>query len=522
MQSDGNKVVTIPVVTEDRQDDPTTPQQTHADIPVVKNSDGESVLTVSVPTGVGMSVDGKGTTLSKDDAMAELIRRIEQKTPTGSIIQEEMKGNGFTFLNTLPANEKLIVQTVVPTVAANTTIAPSQPLIVSGSNRASDGKQAVVIDVSQLPKGTVIQVENIDFIAIVGEVRAIGGSGQNVAVGDNLNQFIVLGADNDSIYGGGGQDTVGSLGGDDQTFGEAGEDTVYGGAGNDTLTGGTGNDRLNGGFGNDTAIQSGARSDYTISVDGHTVVLTHKTSGEVDRLLDVERVKFDSGDNLTIRYGEVFTAEYDPNVRNVTANRQFTGGEGNEMGYLPMGLALYVDGSKGHDVLQLLGKRSDYALERNGNALEITRYSDGAMFDLNNAETLAFDSQEVVILARDRVEGILARMVQVYLNRDATAAEWKLGTKAVADYYAGLLQPQEVFDWFNARNTALAKMDNATYVQTLYQNAYGRQATTAELTPLVNKLEKQLITRDWLAVDIAASSEAITAIGTVMQFDGWV
>ena len=49
-----------------------------------------------------------------------------------------------------------------------------------------------------------------------------------------------------------------------------------------------------------------------------------------------------------------------------------------------------------------------------------------------------------------------------------------------------------------------------------------RQATTAELTPLVNKLEQQLITRDWLAVDIAASSEAITAIGTVMQFDGWV
>ncbi|WP_460431406.1 DUF4214 domain-containing protein, partial [Aquaspirillum soli] len=448
--------------------------------------------------------------------------RIEQKTPTGSSIQEEMKGNGFTFLNALPANEKLIVQTVVPTVPANTTTAPTQPLILTGSSRNGDGKQAVVIDVSQLPKGTVIQVENIDFIAIVGEVRAIGGSGQNVAVGDNLNQFIVLGADNDSIYGGGGQDTVGSLGGDDQTFGEAGDDTVYGGAGNDTLTGGIGNDRLNGGFGNDTAIQSGARGDYTISVDGHTVVLTHKTTGEIDRLLDVELVKFDSGDNLTIRYGEVFTAEYDPNVLNVTANRYFVGHANAEEGYLPMGLALFIDGKQGHDVLHLLGKRSDYALERNGNHLEITRYSDGAMFDLNNAETLAFDSQEVVILARDRVEGILARMVQVYLNRDATAAEWKLGTKAVADYYAGFLQPQEVFDWFNARNTALAKMDNATYVQTLYQNAYGRQATTAELTPLVNKLEKQLITRDWLAVDIAASNEAITAIGTVMQFDGWV
>ena len=41
------------------------------------------------------------------------------------------------------------------------------------------------------------------------------------------------------------------------------------------------------------------------------------------------------------------------------------------------------------------------------------------------------------------------------------------------------------------------------------------------MEPMEKNVEKQLIIRDWLAVDIAASS-AITAIGTVMQFDGWV
>ncbi|WP_460431357.1 calcium-binding protein, partial [Aquaspirillum soli] len=377
VQTDGTRVVSIPVVTDEREDDPTTPQQTHADIPVVKNAAGESILTVSVPTGVGMTVEGKAEPQSKTDALAELLRRIEQKN-TGNNNQQEMKDNGNSFLNLLQNDEKLIVKSITPTVPANTNQAPAAPIIINGSDKAGDGKQAVVIDVSQLPKGTVIQVHNIDFIAIVGEVRAVGGKGQNVAVGDNLNQFIVLGADDDTISGGGGVDTVGSLGGNDIINGDTGDDIVYGGAGNDSLTGGVGNDRLNGGFGNDTAIQSGARSDYTISVDGHTVVLTHKTSGEIDRLLDVELVKFDSGDNLTIRYGEVFTAEYDPNVLNMTANRQFTGGDGNEMGYLPLGLALNVDGGKGHDVLKLTTTRADYAMERNGNALEITRYTDGA------------------------------------------------------------------------------------------------------------------------------------------------
>ncbi|WP_022653083.1 DUF4214 domain-containing protein, partial [Aquaspirillum serpens] len=217
-----------------------------------------------------------------------------------------------------------------------------------------------------------------------------------------------------------------------------------------------------------------------------------------------------------------FTAEYDPNVLNVTANRQFTGSEGDEMGYLPMGLALNVDGGKGHDVLKLTTTRADYALERNGNALEITRLNDGAMLSLQNAESIAFDNGDILHLTHNGVEATLARLFQTFLNRDASVSEWQLGKQAATDYQAGRLSADVVFAWFQAHNSSLAKMDNTTYVQTLYQNTYGRQANTTELNGHLAELQNNTLDRNGLAVKLAASSEAITAIGTVMQFDGWV
>ncbi|MDP4079030.1 calcium-binding protein, partial [Acidovorax sp. A1169] len=156
----------------------------------------------------------------------------------------------------------------------------------------ADGKQAVILDARALPSGTVIRVDNIEFIAVVGNVRLIGGAGQNAASGDSGAQWIVLGPDDDIIHGGGGNDTVGSEGGDDQVFGDAGDDIVFGGAGNDLLSGGTGSDRLNGGTGFDVAIQEGQKTDYTVTLEGAGIKLTHTATGVSDWLVDVEQVRF--------------------------------------------------------------------------------------------------------------------------------------------------------------------------------------------------------------------------------------
>ncbi len=161
----------------------------------------------------------------------------------------------------------------------------------------------LVIDARQLPAGTAIQLDNVAFALVVGAARIVGGSGQNFVAGDDQNQFIVLGSDDDTLFGGDGNDTVGSLGGNDQVSGVAGNDIIYGGADNDALSGDSGNDQLNGGLGFDSAIQAGKLSDYRVDVHGNTVTLT-QANGEADTLTDVELVRFASGPSLAIAYSE--------------------------------------------------------------------------------------------------------------------------------------------------------------------------------------------------------------------------
>ncbi|WP_348943784.1 putative Ig domain-containing protein [Chitinibacter sp. FCG-7] len=515
-QSDGSKVITIPVIPDKR---PGTPSS-HVEIPLFKNGNGQPVLELGLPAGFGLIISGQPAVQNPAAADRTLSDAITRALSDDPLTREQIVSELKTFLSGLPTDERLLIQSITPTLPAGAGV-PALPLIITGSNRPEDGQQALVIDVSKLPKGTVILVNDIEFLTVIGEVRAIGGAGQNTAVGDGQTQFMVLGADDDLIHGGAGNDTVGSLGGNDQIHGEAGHDVVYGGAGDDTISGGSGNDHLNGGLGQDTALMSGGRNDYTISTEGNTVVLTHKL-GEIERLIDVELIKFTSGNDLQVSYGEVHTAEENPDILKISTSTRFVGSSANEQGYLAMGLGLTIDGNAGHDVLQLQGQASDYHLGKNGNALEITRYSDGAMFSLQNAEMLAFDSQQTVVLARNGIEATLARLVQVYLNRDASMTEWQEGTQAVAAYQAGSMTAEKIFAWFHSQNPGLAALGNAAYVQTLYQNTLGRAATQGEQNAHVQQLEQQTLNRDWLAVEIANSAEAIKTIGSVVQFEGWL
>ncbi|MDR6153050.1 putative repeat protein (TIGR02059 family) [Acidovorax delafieldii] len=289
----GSTIITVPVVLPTRPDTEGTPTPL-ADIPILKASDGHSIVSVSVPTGVGLQAEGLTTTTTGSAALAELGLRIERIAGNNP----ELTNAGQVFYATLNPDEPLSVQIIKPTIGAG--YDGTQPLVINGSSNPADGKQAVILDARSMPSGTVIQVDNIEFIAVVGNVRLIGGAGQNSASGDSGAQWIVLGPDNDTIHGGGGNDVVGSEVGDDQVYGDAGDDIVFGGAGNDILSGGTGSDRMNGGTGFDVAIQEGARSDYTVTLDGAGVKLTNTATGVSDRLVDVEQVRFATGPSLTV------------------------------------------------------------------------------------------------------------------------------------------------------------------------------------------------------------------------------
>jgi hypothetical protein len=464
------------------------------------------------------------------------------------------------------------VQAITPSV--NNNLSQDIPIIINGF-RDVDDRQMLMIDARNLPEGGTIQLENIAFAAIIGNVQITGGSGQNYIVGDDHNQNIVLGADDDILSGGGGNDTVGSLSGNDRISGDAGDDIVFGGTASDTLNGGAGNDWLNGGLGFDSALQEGQLSDYRIATHGNAVTLTNG-NGEIDTFTDVELIRFATGPSLSIAYsnaeaiahhlvktwlgrdltvaegeaiqnwtdatsddilaafhnlqeaaalqdktGDELLADLatNPNLIQVNADREVvTNGNHDDQGYLPLGLALNADGGEGYDVLRMTGDREDVHLEFVNDRLELTRLSDGAMLSLKNAEMIAFDSGESVVIAHNPVESILARLVHTFFNRDTTPEEWQSGLEALD----AQVNHDTILDWFQ-QHAGLQDLSNTDYIETIYSQTLGRAATDSELDQQLSRLDNNQINREWLAVEIAQSSEAAAhLVGSVMLQEGWV
>ncbi|SER24504.1 protein of unknown function [Nitrosomonas sp. Nm51] len=569
-EADGSRILTIPVIDNARTEDPNTFSDAHADIPVLTDDSGNPTLSVSLPTGVGLTANGRSAPMSTQNAIGDLVQRIERETLSDNDALSQMTIHGQNFITSLSQADRVSVQTL--TLTAGSSQNPGLPVIINGSNLPGGGKQALIINTADMPSGTIIQLDNVAFAAIIGAARVINGAGANFAAGDMQDQYIVLGTEDDILFGGGGNDTVGSLGGDDQTTGDAGDDTVFGGAGNDNLSGGTGNDALNGGWGFDTAAQAGQLSDYQLRINGNHITFTDR-NGNVDTLTDIELIRFESGASVAIAYssneavahhlvktwlGRDLTPEEgnaiqnwagtdagliveaflrlpeaadfrhmtteellaglnnNPDIIQLDTDRSIIGDDSNNQGYLPLGLALNADGSGGYDVLRMQDARNDVHIELvDDDALEITRLEDGAMLSLTNAEMIAFDSGENILLAHNQVEGILGRLFQTFFDRDATIEEWQLGHEALVNG----VNPNVILNWFQ-NHADLSTLDDADYIRALYSQTLGRTATETEFSQQLSRLDNDEITREWLAVDIADSDEAITTIGNVLLVDG--
>ncbi|SNX59129.1 protein of unknown function [Nitrosomonas ureae] len=571
-QADGTVITTLLPITGTREDDPSSLLNDRADIPLITGTSGNTLLTISLPTGVGVNAQGLPQEMNLTNARSDLIQRIAQQAGLDST-DERVVNPVENFLSTLNSETTLGIRTVTPTINSNQ--APELPIIITGTENTGDLRQALIIDASNLPPGSILQLMNVAFAFIVGAVNITGGAGENYVVGDDHNQYIVLGADNDVLFGSGGDDTIGSLSGDDQTSGDTGNDIVFGGSGNDRLSGGSGNDRLNGGLGFDTAVLEGGLSDYRIEINNDNVMLTQLSNEETDTLTDIELLQFATGSSAVIAYSEneavahhlartwlkrdltavegnavqnwenatpdeILTAFYNlpedielhdktsdellaglntnPSIIRLDAIRNFTGSDENDLGYLPLGLSINANGGAGHDALQFPGTRENVHVEFSGDWLELTQLSDGAMLNLKNAEMIAFDNGESVVIAHNATEGILGRLFHGFFDRDATMAEWQLGREALQDQ----IDPDTILDWFQQR-ADLDALTDADYVQTIYSRTLDRSATDDELSLQMSRLANGQIERKWLAVEIAQGSEAAThLIGSVMLQEGWI
>nr|WP_286209090.1 Ig-like domain-containing protein [Azospirillum sp. A1-3] len=245
-----SRTITIPVVTASRVE--TVGNNSVADIPLVTATTGQALLTAQVPVGVGLQVSGQTAPKAAGNSLSDLITEIQTRTTAGSTDQTNLTGGGSSFLSALPTTTPLLVQTVVPTVASGST-ASNQRLVISATptTAANPTMTALVIDTRNLPAGSEIELEDVDFAAVIGAAHITGGNGSQHVFGDSANQTIVLGADDDTLHGGGGDDFIGSKTGNDVLYGDDGNDTVKGGEDNDMLYGGGDNDLVVGNTGQD-------------------------------------------------------------------------------------------------------------------------------------------------------------------------------------------------------------------------------------------------------------------------------
>lgn len=311
------RTVTVPTITNVRNEDQSTSHANLADIPlgIVANALGVgSTLTVSLPIGIGFEASGPAELLGGSMAMTDLIGRIDDHTAVGDPVRTAMEAQAREFLAGQGAGEleqhgtirlsgagagdnTWLLVTGDTTVQGGTLpmggmLAGASPLPSSSSSSSSssavsaaaapvNAEIALVIDARSL-SGAGIELDNVDFAAIIGGARVQGGAGKNFVIGDDAAQHITLtaGTDNDTLYGNGGNDILGSGSGNDYLNGGDGNDILFAGAGNDVLVGGAGNDVLQGGRTDSGQWRFYLRADG--AVEGvHQLALFDTTSTEI-------------------------------------------------------------------------------------------------------------------------------------------------------------------------------------------------------------------------------------------------
>ncbi|MBP2293332.1 DUF4347 domain-containing protein [Azospirillum rugosum] len=259
-QNAGRTVTTVVVQapSSGRVEDPSTSNAGLADVPVVQETVGgttATTLSVGLSAGIGMTASGTAARQNPTQSLAGLIRAIEARTDAGSSSRTGLTDGGSGFLKALSEQTQLLVRSIdfsAPDGTAGQSVqAKVAGSALGGNTQASATPTAVVLNTSGVNAPVTIQLDNIQFAAVIGNATLVGGEGEQVVYGDAGRQWLYLGAGDDELHGGAGDDTVASAGGNDTLFGDDGNDVVMGGEGDDWVLGGAGDDLIGGGIGND-------------------------------------------------------------------------------------------------------------------------------------------------------------------------------------------------------------------------------------------------------------------------------
>jgi len=278
--------VTVPIVPPDRVE--SSGNAGLADIPLA-SSNGASLLLAQLSAGVGLEATG-GPVAPAGDPLQQLIQAIVGATPGySSDEQGHLTGNGLTFLEQLSASVPLRVQTIVPTSAAS---APGATLTLTGTS-TPELHTALVIDTKALAPEAVLQLNAVDFAAIVGAANVTANAEGQILSGDQAAQRFAVSADSGSaVFAGGGSDTL------------AFDSAIATPAAPATPTGASaalielpgsapGTSVLHGGLGADSATFNGAIDSYTVERHyGHVVVASKAQPEDAALVINAENLVF--------------------------------------------------------------------------------------------------------------------------------------------------------------------------------------------------------------------------------------
>ena len=255
--------VTVGLVTDSRQDDTGTANT--ADINLV-GSGQSAPLSAKLPVGYGLTARGDAV---KTAGISTETLKAAIDAVTASTDEAHQNVNGQNFLDKLSADTALLVQTITPVTS---TTAPTQALQLIGS-ASSTQQTALVIDTRQMDGKGSLELNNVDFAAIVGQAQVQGNTVGQVLTGDDASQSFTVNASNSFVFAGGGSDTL--------------EITSFAAANNTTLQGGQGND----------IVQfSGDRSLYNIEQHGgFTIVSSKDDPSQQVKVINVESLSFADG-----------------------------------------------------------------------------------------------------------------------------------------------------------------------------------------------------------------------------------
>ncbi|MGQ9368133.1 SwmB domain-containing protein [Azospirillum sp. ST 5-10] len=377
--------VVVPVVDPSRAE--SVGGNTVADIPLVSGG-GRAYLAAQVPTGFGLQASGPTGAKAAGGSLDDLIQAIERHTDAGSADQAALTGGGSSFLEGLPADTPLLVQTIVPAMGAGA--APGAVLTISGTGTEAGGPAtALVIDARNLPAGTEIALDNVSFAAVIGNVRISGGAGSQVVTGDSQDQHMVLGADDDTLHGGAGNDFVGSEGGADVLHGDLGDDTVTGGADGDLLFGNPGTDALYGNLGADTLF-GGQGDDQAFGGQDGDVLHGNLGADALHGNLGTDRLFGNQGDDLL--YGNqggdtLFGGQGDDRLFGGQGDDVLVGNLGDDTLTGGLGADLFRAG-EGADVVADFDAAAGDRLDAGGAAWTVRAGDAGAVVDFGSGNTL--------------------------------------------------------------------------------------------------------------------------------------